>query len=347
MSFFFVLSGFVCMLSNKATVFSNTGAKPSFYYRRISKFYPFYLMIWTIDFMRQVFTTNYSSGCLPYLLCHVSQPFLLNVWMGCGFRIVSVPAWYMAVLFWIWMVFPYVQPIILWGFESRPWSKIILLSCMATACIFPLIPFGYQAIAMLPPLRMLEFVIGCITATTIQTRLHWGWPAISVIILIGFHVMQYYVFVHQPDLCYNEPDFTCSLWSFLVPGPATNPCVPWMGIYFNKFALLWAVLIHWLASSEYLEIKGRLGLLLENCTILRTLSMFSLHLYLGHNTVWGIMDEISKRAHFQDQVDMDISMIATYMGCYLLYLYVQPILDRLLTILCCQSIKDNPSLDGV
>ena len=87
------------------------------------------------------------------------------------------------------------------------------------------------------------------------------------------------------------------------------------------------MLIQWLASSEHLDVPGRITLALEECALLRTLSTFSLHLYLGHNTAWGIMDEILKRARIRDEWETDMLMIFTYFACYLLATRLQPLLD--------------------
>jgi peptidoglycan/LPS O-acetylase OafA/YrhL len=327
MSFFFVLSGFVVTHAHQRTDFSSFAAKRTFWCGRFGKIYPIFFVLWAWDLVGALFTTCFS--CCPLsLVCYLSQLFMLNVWLGCQLHILNCPSWYLAVLVWFWLLFPYVQPLIAPAFKRYAWAKMVLVNCMATGSVYLFNDYGYFTFSMLPPLRVWEFVIGCAAATTIDQRLHFAWPLSVAVVLTAYYILCFYIFTHQTEQCYNQVDMVCAFWEAQPLKEGTDPCITrWTGQYMNKTAVLWAVLIQWVGSSEHLDVPHRFSMWLETSTALRELSKFSLHLYLGHGPLSSIVRAVVGFTDFHHPWQLDILMLVVYFLCYLLFVYVQPALD--------------------
>jgi peptidoglycan/LPS O-acetylase OafA/YrhL len=253
---------------------------------------------------------------------------MLNVWLGCQLHILNAPSWYLAVLIWFWLIFPYLHPLITPVFRHHPWPKMVLVNCMATASVYLFNDYGYFTFSMLPPLRVWEFIIGCAAATTIDQRVHWAWPLSVALGLTAYYVLCFYVFTHQTEQCYNQVDMACAFWQAQPLKEASDPCITkWTGQYLNKTAVFWAVLIQWVAASEHLNISNGSSRWLENSTTLKELSKFSLHLYLGHGPLSSLVRAVVGYTDFHNPWQMDILMLVVYFLCYLLYKYVQPALE--------------------
>jgi peptidoglycan/LPS O-acetylase OafA/YrhL len=327
MSFFFVLSGFVLSYSNRHKDFSSSDAKKEFWWKRFSKTYPIYLVIWIWDLIGALVTVCYTC-CPIHLLCHLSQLLMMNPWIGCQLFLLVGPSWYIAVLSWFWLIFPYLHPQIIFWFKNHTWLKIAWVNLLATICIIGFNDYGYLTFSMLPALRVWEFIIGCAAATTINNRVHWVWPLIVTVFLVLYYVLSYYIFTHQTEQCYTDSEMGCTLWGKQELARDADPCIPRLsGQYMNKFAILWAILIQWIAASEHLNIEKRYTACLENSHLLKTLSKFSLHLYLSHSAWAAIFRAISGGLKFYHPWSMDILMIATYLSSYCLHRFIQPKLD--------------------
>ena len=321
MSFFFVLSGFVMTHAHMDDDFSTFRCKKAFWCNRLRKMYPVYFVFWLYDFIHQICGGEFEDD-RALLVCRFMQVPMLNSWMGCSLSIANLPSWFMATLWWIWFVFPWLLPLLKRLPLQWPWTIIIALNAGSFAVVVGLYPRGYWYYAQLPPLRGIEFFIGCVTATTLKTRVHWSWPLGAAVFLVAFYAGVFYTAVLVPNQCHG------GVWSFLTSLPFTDYCMlEWAGLFTTKFAFIWAILIHWFAASEFHDVPNRTFLFLEESHLLQTLSTFSIQLYLGHYTIFRTLMGLSQRMLFRSQLGLHTVFILIYGSCYLFKLYIQPYLD--------------------
>jgi hypothetical protein len=184
-------------------------------------------------------------------------------------------------------------------------------------------PLGYWVYVPIPAVRVFEFCIGCLAATTLESKLHWAWPASAAVLISVFYVGMFYT----AELFPNECDK--SIWSFVWSAPFTNYCIlEWDYATPTKFAAVWALFIQWLAAAELHDVPDRTFRFLEESHLLQTLSTFSLHLYLGHTTINRLLSGLAMHMRFQSQLGLHTTFIIVYSVCYLLKVYLQPLLDR-------------------
>jgi hypothetical protein len=176
--------------------------------------------------------------------------------------------------------------------------------------------------------------MGCVAAATIETRVHWAWPALSWAVFAVFYVGMFYTTVFVPHRCEE------GLWSFLWSVPFTNYCMlDWAYKSTTKFAFAWAIIIQWAAASEYHDVPGRCLRCLEESHLLQTLSGFSLALYLGHFPVYRVLMLLSRCACMESEWRLNTLFIAVYGLCYLFKVHLQPYLDRVLAV----SVQEPPA----
>ena len=348
MSFFFVLSGFVVMHTHAGDDLSGWKAKREFWWRRFSKLYPTFALFWAIALVFYVTGPEFQLKDTP---CHYVQLVMANTWMGCRVNIMNQPSWYVTVLWWLWVVFPWVLPVVRAWKEWLPWTQIILINAAAMAIVTPMFSGGYWGYATMPVFRLPEFLIGCIAEIIVQRRLHWAWPAGCGKVMLMFYVNQFYMLRRTPACDPGGYDTECiicsSAWSVFGSNPFTDPCMlVWSYACLNKFALFYAVFIHWLASSEVLDTPGRFFRFMETNTVLQTLSTFSLQLYLGHSPIRQLIIQVLRWFLYEKQLELDMMCIAVYGASYAVKLYVHPWMDVCMEALgrCCatgsKSVQD-------
>ena len=275
-SFFFVLSGFVTMHSNFAADFTLPGAKRAYISKKFHRVYPAYLFWFLLDLPGTIFdgTVNGSWSCPLFWLALASQPILLHSWLGCQHIAISNGVgWYLCTLFWLWILFPFMDHHNL--FSSNPWSKIVCLYLVSLAGWGAFFQFNIVYTRALPLLRICEFLMGCLVAFTTERRLN-GWLVLAVALLFPAYCCLTFLL---PDLWPSEQLFgQCQLW---IPRQ-TQDISP--TIFLSKFALVYCILIHYLASTE---VTGERPPMLQplHWDCFKSLSTFSLHAYLCHYTV--------------------------------------------------------------
>jgi peptidoglycan/LPS O-acetylase OafA/YrhL len=324
MSFFFVLSGFVITHNYKGDDMATFQSKKRFWWRRFSRLYPTYFFFWLIAFIHVAASGEFNRSPKD-LVCHFMQLPMLSNWMGCGASISNPPSWYVITLWWFWFLFPWLLPKLQRSPYKWPWTKIVVLNTILFTLVAAMFPLGYWFYTPLPPVRFLEFYIGCIAATTIETRIHWAWPLLSTLLFVVFYVGMFYTTVFVPNKCEG------GLWSFLDSIPFTNYCMlNWAYMSTTKFAFMWAMIIQWAAASEYHDIPNRPLKFLEESHLLQTMSTYSLQLYLGHFPVYKLLIGLSAHLLIESQWRLNTIFIAVYGICYLFKLYMQPCMDRAL-----------------
>ena len=108
MSFFFVLSGFVAMYSNKETDISSFPNAFRYIYRRICKTYPLYLLLYLADLPATIL--GQVDDCEYFWVSLAAQPLLLQCWIGSQHIAISNGVgWYLCTLYWLWIIFPFYE----------------------------------------------------------------------------------------------------------------------------------------------------------------------------------------------------------------------------------------------
>ena len=322
MSFFFVLSGFVMTHAHGNDDLSTFESKKRFWWRRARKIYPVFVFFWFVAVIMQAII-GFDTREPSVYICYSLQLLMLNGWIGCGSTLMNVPSWYITALWWHWFLFPFAQPSLRRYGTTLPWFQITVLNFVSVGLIAALHPLGYWVSTPLPAVRFLEFYIGCITATTVRTRLHWRWPLLAGTTLAVYYVGMFYMVQALGHECTED------LWSWVRSTPFTNPClVDWGEDYTTHFAWAWAVLIHSLATAELQDVPDRYFRFLENSQILQTLGTFSLQLYLGHWVVHPLWIRLSAAMRFDGEWEMNTMFIAVYGTCYAFKALAQPWLDR-------------------
>ena len=351
MSFFFVLSGFVMTHTHLDDDMSTWQSKRDFWWKRFSKMYPIFVLFWAVSL---VFYTTSPEFQIKDTLCHYLQLVMASTWMGCRVNLMNQPSWYITVLWWLWFAFPWLLPLVRTYSFRWSWVQILVVNVVAMAIITPMFPNGYWGYATLPVFRMPEFIIGCITACTINTRIHWVWPSAAVSVMCVFYLNQYYLIRKTPPCDqggYDTECITCSTsWSFATSSnPFSDPCLlVWSYAYCNKFSMLYAVIIHWLAASELGNVPNRYFRFLETTPFLQTLSTFSLQLYLGHSPIHKIVIQICGWVGFETHWELNLVFLIVYSTAYAVNVHIQPYLNASIDALgrCCMIKASNKGKSG-
>ena len=324
MSFFFVLSGFVCAYAHKGDDWTVRGCWMTFYRRKAAKMYPIYLLGLAVNIATRSATYDpWFWGCLVADVAVVSPwTYCMN---SCDAR---QAAWYLSVLFWLWLAFPPLQQ--LTCLQRHPWITVICLYCISLIPWFYLVvhPWEYVAYSQLPICRLAEFLIGCTLTSTLHTRVS-TWLCALVCMGVGsYYIIELLVFPYHMSLCMGtETRIRVALtpWTFELLSDGSARCPPIWHVFRSRMALAWAIVIQWVACTE---LQGGSTLFL-GWGLFKDLSRFSLQLYLGHGVCSGLLVTCAQSlGPVKNLLQMDTLMLGTYSLCYVLYVYLQPLLDR-------------------
>jgi hypothetical protein len=174
MSLFFVLSGFVAMHTHPASV----QAMP-YYRKRIGKSYPTYV-IWLLADLPGAYISQHHCNGYEYL--SLTQLIPISPWLGSSHILnVNGVSWYMATLFWLWLIFPLLHtPISMACDKLNPWAVVLLAYALSLLACVLTVPLYYQHIRTLPVLRVFEFIMGACSALAINTKTHWLAPLLTL-----------------------------------------------------------------------------------------------------------------------------------------------------------------------
>jgi hypothetical protein len=342
MSFFFVLSGFVMMHTHHSTSFTTTKHRCDFWVSRWKKAYPAYIINYALRspviFVR-AFGSESSNRCIYKLYCSLIEIVILNPWSGCGVdNLINSVDWYIGTLAWLWFVFPFIHGTLKEFFNSRIWAKMLLINVISAGLISAFSGYEIFTICTLPVLRLGEFVIGCAAACALEqldppeqmeskplTMLQWT----PFTLILMYMAVLYTVFALPhglESLCLHEDSHHkgCSLWETSKWIEENPPCLLVWDKYFNKHAILWAVIIYTVASAEKSNDQGVFMRLLGH-DVFKGLSSFSLSLYLGHISVNWLLVLITDSLGWTNFWRDDALLLTIYALCYLLHLLTQKI----------------------
>jgi peptidoglycan/LPS O-acetylase OafA/YrhL len=317
MSFFFVLSGFVLTHTHQHNDLSTWAARRAFWWRRWSKTYPVYFMFWAITLVLSL--ALHSKSHVP--TCCWLQLVCFDGWVLCDFLdLYNAVSWYISALAWAWLGFPWLLPALSRAASTvGPWILMACLWVMALGINTAMLSQGILRGYSYPGLRILEFAIGCLAATTIHTRLHWLLAVGPALLLTAGYATMFSFSLGRDD-AYAHTEFH---WA---APDSFGTTYKWYTAFVTKTALVWAALIQYLAASERLHLPHWLSGTLRDSPTLRTLSDFSLQLYLGHQTLHMVAKDLSRVTI--GPLGLHLLFLVVYGSCYLVYVYVQPLLDR-------------------
>jgi peptidoglycan/LPS O-acetylase OafA/YrhL len=354
MCFFFVLSGFVMMYTFEHADFSTWRAVRGFWWDRVVRVYPVFLVNWLvwIPYMIKVWGSFSAPGqeqvpepekgdykCYLRRLCPALQLVMLEGWAGCGLAYtVNGLSWFLSCLMWLWLVFPLIKDRLVDEFYrtgGSVWVKMLYIYLVAVGLVCTFWSFNIYTLCGLPFLRIGEFLIGCATACALRLEEPW-WLAngrywIPFAGVIAFYCLQ------RTDhglgfLCLHEEAWnfdSCSVWH---AGQAwvenKPPCITVLEKVLNKYALVWAALIYGVARAEL--VKGEQGFL--QAEVFKTLSGFSLTLYLGHenmNMIAKGLGELPGVGWDKREWRDDTTLITVYSMCFALHYLMKTVFARL------------------
>ncbi len=336
MSFFFVLSGFVMMHSHCKSSFTTFEQKTEFWIGRWKKIYPIYILNLCF-YIPSLFiiALDKTEDCAYRLYCPLMQVFFLNSWAGCGVNyLMNANSWYIATLSWLWFLFPFIHRILKTGLDQNIWFKIICINIVSILIIIPFHEYEIFSICTLPLLRMGEFIIGCGVSFALEQQEFdsmnlFKWLPFVFALVYFTSVYTVLALPHSMQwLCLHEvmQSYTCRIWQKSEWIEDFPPCHVLWDKYFNKHAVIWAVMIYTIASAEKCSNHGVLIRAL-NHDIFKTLSSFSISVYLGHMSIKTALVSITDYMGYHHFWHDDVILLTIYLLCYVLHLLNQKVTD--------------------
>lgn len=334
MSFFFVLSGFVLMYRYEREDFSTLASKRKFVEKRIYKMYPIFFINWLFCLPMKIISPSPSERtCWFYTVCPALQLLMLDCWFGCGYNFIFIGvSWFISCIIWLWVLFPFIKEFLVRQLfkQNFIWSSIIIINCIWAYVFYLLWDYDIYTLSPTPILRVGEFLTGCGTALSLKQDPLPTWISKAMPwILFSFLTIVYNLECvdHGIDsICLREKPLhdDCSIWHAGQKQltDVKPPCVTIFEKFYNKYAIIWAYLIHWIAKKELKlqETENTSGWLMRvlQADIFKFLSKFSLTLYLSHysmNKAIEILSEYLMNLKISQWKD-DTLMLSVYISCY-------------------------------
>jgi Acyltransferase family len=329
MSFFFVLSGFVATYSH-----TTNGAYHGYLAKRLTKTYPFYLFMWILGlpaYMVNIYT-GHKGNCMTQRCIHlIMQPLCLESLLGWTLDGSNIPGWYYSTLVLIWALYSHIDVKKWIGNHPLPWILVLYIASLLLN--YPFFIFDGASIQKMPFLHTFEFFMGCAAAVSVDQGIliRGEIPAILFIIYITYASCT----VKWPHI-----------WEHSVIDE-TKSCDFWQHQTYYSFApgklmtvtsIVWVFIIHWLACSELREDANIANKMLK-LDIFKSLSKFSLHVYLSHTVTAVWLEEILRFFNIMDWFSKDFHVVFAYCTSYACSVHIQPRLDALV------ANKDNNVVD--
>lgn len=329
MSLFFVLSGFSMMYAYEQEDFSSWGKIAQFWRRKLVPAYAIFWLNCVFWLPYAISQARLAPGCPRCVACPLLQLGWLDSWVGCAWEgIMNYPSWYFSCQVWFWIAFPLVRNTLVeaLGKTQSVWPRLGVMHMLSVVVFLAAWRWPMPMTIGFPPARFAEFVIGCGTALALHKPLsplmakgrHWY-------ILAGLVVPYIACMLNttMTSFCLREAHLNnCTLWGEDRPrlGPPTAPCNVWVDKIHSKSALAWAAFVHCVARAE-LDGTGGWPVQALSSSLFRTLSGFSLVLYLGHVNMSMLFSWLG---HFllgveEDDWADDTRLLWVYVLCYCLH----------------------------
>jgi len=325
MSLFFVLSGFVAMYTNP-NAFTDHLSKAQFIANRFKKTYPCYILSLLAGLPQFVIDyTNGNNQCTKGLVGLLCQLIGIQCWIGYRFAGANTASWYLSTLYWLWIIFPYLK--LQERLCYRPWVWVIAFYAVSIALNAAFVNFDNANTRQLPLIRIFDFLIGCAAAHTLneQHGIRGGWVVLSLIV---YFIYASLATVYSEQWQNHKEPYQCVFWQKYTDNITLKP-----GSFVSLTSILWALVLHWLAKNE-LENSDNIIIELLSFDFFKSLSSYSLQLYLFHCPINKAIQESFKLCGAYTWLSKDIIMVGCYCFSYCIYTRVQPRLDRVTAIIC-------------
>lgn len=346
MCFFFVLSGFVMTYTHENADFTGWERRKAFIQRRLMQVYPVFLFCWLCACPNMVY--QYWAGirtCWARPLCTVLQLGMLDAWFGCGFTHPALAvSWFLSCLVWLWFAFPFCKDYLVdrvftsgAGFHNI-WYRLIAMNVIWAGLCFLLWGYSIYTLAGFPLLRAGDFLIGCGAACALRAEIPWflergrfWYPVVAVLVVYNLEGLNH----GMNWLCLHERSSRedCSLWRYGQEWrEASSPCITLMEKIPNKYALVWAGLVHGVARAELKGETDSWVMRLLMADGFRFLSVFSLTLYVAHINLDCAIKWLGQTLFGWQEADWtdDTAVIVVYLACYGLHCAIVNVMTEVL-----------------
>ena len=262
---------------------------------------------------------EFANACPLFWVSIASQPIILHAWMG-SWRVgtINTVCWYLCTLFWLWFIFPFIN--IKHLFAARPWASILCLYSISLLCFTLMSDFHQMDVGQLPIMRLCEFMMGCCVAFTLDKPIN-GWFVLILLLCFFAYCAATY---SQPDLwSIEDVPIQCKFWQQIRHQTITlNPT-----LLHSMFSFVFCLTIHWLAAKENRE---EVGISMLEWDFFKSLSTFSLEIYLSHFTVAKILVSTFRQCGILNWWSTDTLILACYLIAYVYSKLVSSIMSYLM-----------------
>lgn len=309
----FIISGFAVMSSCSKNDDSHLTDKESikhFIWRRFRSTYPLYLLT-CIYYLVYKTCQGQLPNCLYAYICYIGNILNISPWSLCnnvGSNIQG-PGWYISILFSLWLIFAFIQNFCFKVCRENPWMIISVLGFTSNSVYF-LYFFSTNIIDWheFPVFRLSEFLLGTVLVHTIKQPIHCLWAVVVSIVLITFYIL--YSWTGAIGDCNVGRVYTaCKVYPSI-----SKPC--WNELLFAKTAFLYAVLVHFVVTRNWLDWK-----------ICKVLNQSHLQVYLLHQPIAEMTLLLSGYMQCKEIWNPFLLVIWVYCVAHLFMLYIQPWLD--------------------
>lgn len=282
MSFFFVLSGFVCMYAHpEKDAFDTWRNTISFWRKKFIQNYPLYFLVCFINFI-WVYGIDRMEGVYPHWGVHtcVAMDFLcISSIFYCHQVEMSIydSGWYLNILFVFWFIFPLIhRKIHNVCTRYHPWLVILCFYVISNSLYGFVLGFPILSGQRFPFTRVWEFLMGCSVYFTLSKRLHWLVPFTLCGLVIFFYLLAHFYLQKTQWWCLYPED----------------RCIPLrLSTMWGRTAIVWACLIQYIALSA----PDEKTLAILYYRFFEDMNYFSLQVYLTHLLTRKILDVIVKK----------------------------------------------------
>jgi len=354
MSLFFILSGTVCTLkfvnNDDPDLFCTRKDHISFWSKKLKYTTPVYFFFCFVNLIN--FLQAHAQVCpLWKNVCIVLDFFLLSNWFLCPRMIMDVvlSGWFIAILFQLWIMFPFCfrhiwRPFFANSSSFWVWAKISFLFCVIQSLGGIAYVHGVD-ISFFPLCRLLDFSVGVGVAYTLDKPLSVLYLLSSAACLFSLYLYVHFYLQYQAWACFEismhhffDYDNICKLSDFhpflsvhefsknhsvyFSHWKPSLPCYTFLRYFWGKAVFFFAMLIHYVGSRNLLRQE-----------IFRHLNPLSFMLYISHLNIYSMFQSILRLLHLPPLQNLSARMVLAYISSYVLnkiYIFIFKKITRII-----------------
>lgn len=314
-SLFFLLSGCVCSLKLVDTNPTPKTRQEALAYIKKKWMYvfPLYFFVCVCSLIGNIFNRiiDHTRPCPWMVACYALDFFALGPWFNCGVLTLEVcsAGWYIVVVLYCWILFPFIQHHLHQFWLTYTWCKLVLVHILLTCVVYGFIYLRLDSFYFLPP-RVLEFLLGTGIPFTQNNKAHYLCVLFAVIGTTSMYLSVHYSLQYQEDLCLKIIRPYCTVLS---PGwfeeQPQVPCSTFLRRIWCKTDFTWILIIHYILTREDVM----------NWEFFNILNPISLTLYLSHLRVHEFIRFLLSLVELQKMLTDTMSVVTCYAGAYYLH----------------------------